>query len=134
MANRFEYTYSAPANAEVEKIRRKYAPRTSEETVLEQIKRLDGSVQKEAAGCALAIGIPGSLIMGLGMSCTMVWTNFLILGIIIGIIGIIMCVAAYPIYKKTAEEKRAEITPQILKLADKLEFSDTSRRHAGSRA
>ena len=104
MENKFEYTYSAPKNAEIEKIRKKYAPQTSAESKLEQIKKLDSSVESEAVGCALGIGIPGSLILGLGMSCCMVWTDLFILGIIVGIIGMIMCGAAYPIYKNAYED------------------------------
>ena len=121
MENKFEYTYSAPKNAEIEKIRKKYAPQTSAESKLEQIKKLDSSVESEAVGCALGIGIPGSLILGLGMSCCMVWTDLFILGIIIGIIGMVMCGAAYPIYKNTIKKKRAEIAPQILKLSEEIE-------------
>ena len=121
MENKFEYTYSAPKNAEIEKIRKKYAPQTSAESKLEQIKKLDSSVESEAVGCALGIGIPGSLILGLGMSCCMVWTDLFILGIIVGIIGMIMCGAAYPIYKNTIKKKRAEIAPHILKLSEEIE-------------
>jgi len=121
MENKFEYTYSAPRNAEIEKIRKKYAPQTSAESKLEQIKKLDSSVESEAVGCALGIGIPGSLVLGIGMCCTMVWTDLFVLGIIIGIIGIAMCGAAYPIYKSTINKKRAEIAPQILKLTNELE-------------
>ena len=121
MENKFEYTYSAPRNAEIEKIRKKYAPQTSAESKLEQIKKLDSSVESEAVGCALGIGIPGSLILGLGMSCCMVWTDLFILGIIVGIIGMVMCGAAYPIYKSTINKKRAEVGPQILKLTEEIE-------------
>ena len=121
MENKFEYTYSAPRNAEIEKIRKKYVPQTSTESKLEQIKKLDSSVESEAVGCALGIGIPGSLVLGIGMCCTMVWTDLFVLGIIIGIIGIAMCGAAYSIYKSTINKKRAEIAPQILKLTNELE-------------
>ncbi|MBQ8826842.1 MAG: hypothetical protein IJ007_07100 [Oscillospiraceae bacterium] len=121
MENKFEYTYSAPRNAEIEKIRKKYAPQTSAESKLEQIKKLDNGVEGEAVGYALGIGIPGSLILGLGMSCCMVWTDLFIPGIIVGIIGMVMCGAAYPIYKNTIKKKRAEIAPQILKLSEEIE-------------
>lgn len=121
MENKFEYTYSAPRNAEIEKIRKKYAPQTSAESKLEQIKKLDSSIESGALGCALGIGIPGSLILGLGMSCCMVWTDLFILGIIVGIIGMVMCGVAYPIYKKTIKKNRAEIAPQILKLSEEIE-------------
>lgn len=121
MENKFEYTYSAPRNSEIEKIRKKYVPQTSAESKLEQVKKLDSSVESKAIVNVLGIGIPGSLILGIGMSCCMVWTDLFVLGIIIGILGMIMCGAAYPIYKNTIKKKRAEIAPQILKLSEEFE-------------
>ena len=121
MENKFEYNYSATKNAEVEKIRRKYVPQSSTETKFEQIKRLDKSVESTALGYALGIGIPGSLVLGVGMCCTMVWTDLFALGIVVGIIGIAMCSAAYPIYKNVLRKKRTEIAPQILKLSEEIE-------------
>ena len=121
METKFEYTYSAPRNAEIEKIRKKYAPQTSAESKLEQIKKLDSSVESKGIACALAMGIPGALILGLGMCCTMVWANLFVLGIFVGIIGMVMCGAAYPIYKSTMTKKRAEVGPQILKLTEEIE-------------
>ncbi|MBP1546781.1 MAG: hypothetical protein J6A37_09285 [Oscillospiraceae bacterium] len=121
MKNKFEYTYSAAKNAEIEKIRKKYAPQTSAGSKLEQIKKLDRSVESKGIACALAIGMPGALILGLGMCCTMVWTNLFVLGIFVGIIGIVMCGVAYPIYKSTINKKCAEVGPQILKLTQEIE-------------
>lgn len=121
MENRFEYTYSASKNAEVERIRKKYAPQTATESKLQQIKRLDSSVETEANALSLAVGIAGALILGLGMCCTMVCTQLFILGVIVGIIGIVLCGCAYPLYKDTVKKKRAEIAPQILKLSDEIE-------------
>lgn len=121
MDKKFEYTYSAPQNAEIERIRKKYEPKTITESKLEQIKRLDNSVETEGIACSLALGIVGSLVLGLGMCCTMVWTDLFILGIIVGIIGMIMCGCAYPLYKDTVNKKRAEIAPQILKLSEEYE-------------
>jgi len=55
------------------------------------------------------IGVVGSLIMGIGMSMIMVGeasgTNLLI-GIIIGIIGLIICVLNYPIYAYIKTNKK----------------------------
>ncbi|MGN0633562.1 MAG: hypothetical protein ACI4JW_06790 [Oscillospiraceae bacterium] len=121
MDKKFEYTYSAPQNAEIERIRKKYEPKTNTESKLEQIKRLDKSVETEGMACSLALGIIGTLVFGFGMCCTMVWTDLFILGIIAGIIGMIMCGCAYPLYKDTVNKKRAEIAPQILKLSEEYE-------------
>ncbi len=121
MENKFEYTYSAQKNAEVERIRKKYAPQTSAESKLEQIKRLDSSAETDALACSLVVGIIGALVLGVGMCCTMVWTDLFILGIIIGIMGMAICGCAYPLYKNTIRKKRAEIAPQILKLSEEIE-------------
>jgi uncharacterized membrane protein YeaQ/YmgE (transglycosylase-associated protein family) len=43
------------------------------------------------------IGVVGALVMGLGMSMTLTNGN-MILGIILGIIGLVVCVLNYPIY------------------------------------
>lgn len=63
MDKKFEYTYSAPQNAEIERIRKKYEPKTITESKLEQIKRLDNSVETEGIACSLALGIVGSLVL-----------------------------------------------------------------------
>ncbi len=120
MEQKFEYTYSAKEKTELEKIRKKYTPKTSEESKLEQIKRLDKSVESSAMIKALTVGIIGSLILGVGMCCTMVWTDFFVLGIIVGIIGILVCGLAYPVYKRSLDQKRAVVGAQILKLSDEI--------------
>jgi uncharacterized membrane protein YeaQ/YmgE (transglycosylase-associated protein family) len=54
------------------------------------------------------IGVVGSLIMGFGMSKVMVGepsTSDLIVGIITGIVGLIICVLNYPIYSYIKSDK-----------------------------
>ena len=53
--NTFSYTYSAPENQEVLNIRKKYLPR--EETKLEELKRLDRTVQNSGVMEALIVGV-----------------------------------------------------------------------------
>lgn len=114
--NKFSYTYSANTQEEIAKIREKYSPR--EETTLEKIKRLDNSVTNKAVMASLVVGIISALILGVGMCCCMVWTQFFALGIVVGIIGIIGVAMAYPVYKKVLAKERAKIAPQILALTD----------------
>ena len=55
------------------------------------------------------IGVIGSLIMGFGMSKVMVGnatTSDLIVGIITGIVGLIICVLNYPIYSYIKSDKK----------------------------
>lgn len=56
----FVYTYSAKDNAEIEQIRRKYLPQS--ESKLEELKRLNATVQKSGVVEALSAGIGGMLI------------------------------------------------------------------------
>ena len=118
---KYSYSYSAAENKEIKRIREKYTEPDERETKLEQLRRLDESVNKSAMAVALTIGILGALILGFGMSCVMVWTDKMFVpGIVIGLIGLILTVLAYPIYKIKAEKKRKEIAPLILKLTDEL--------------
>ena len=117
----YSYSYSAAENKEIKKIREKYTEPNERETKLEQLRRLDESVNKSAMAVALTVGILGALILGFGMSCVMVWTDKMFVpGIIFGIIGITVCAFAYPAYKIKASKKRKEIAPLILKLTDEL--------------
>ena len=55
------------------------------------------------------IGVIGSLIMGFGMSKVMVGqpsTSDLIVGIITGVVGLIICVLNYPIYSYIKSDKK----------------------------
>lgn len=117
----FTYTYSAKEQEEIKKIRDKYAPPTKEETSMEQLRRLDASATKGATIVSLIVGIISSLILGIGMCCTMVWDGGLFLpGIIIGIVGIAGVIAAYPIYTHMVRRKRAKLAPEIMRLSDEL--------------
>ncbi len=114
--NKFSYTYSADSQDEIAKIREKYCPR--EETTLEKIKRLDNGVTNKATTVSIIIGVISSLVLGVGMCCCMVWTDFFVLGIIVGTIGIVGVSMAYPVYKKVLTKERMKIAPQILALTD----------------
>lgn len=117
--NMFEYTYSAPQRDEVRRIREKYLPR--EESKLEQLRRLDRNATRKGTVCSLIIGILGTLIMGGGMSCCMVWGgDLLIPGIIIGIAGMVLAGLAYPVYASITARERKKIAPEILKLTEEL--------------
>lgn len=57
---------------------------------------------------AWVIGIVGALVMGFGMSKTMVdgaGSSDMLMGIVIGIIGLIICVLDYPVYSYLKKDK-----------------------------
>ena len=119
--NSFNYTYSASQQQEIKKIREKYAPPTREEDNMEKLRRLDASAAKPGTIVSLIVGIIGTLLLGVGMCCTMVWSeNLFIPGIIIGVIGIAGVIASYPIYNALTKKQREKIAPEIMRLTDEL--------------
>ncbi len=115
------YSYSAAENNEIRKIREKYEYPDKKETKIEKLRKLDKSVQSTATCVSLVIGIIGTLVLGFGMSCALVWAEKLfVLGIITGIIGMVIIALAYPAYKVVAEKRRKKIAPEILRLTDEL--------------
>lgn len=115
----FTYNYSASQQAEIIKIREKYMPK--EEDKMEQLRRLDESATKPGMVAALSVGIVGTLVMGFGMCCTMVWGERLfVLGIIIGVLGIAGVAAAYPLYLHITKKRREKLAPEIMRLTDEL--------------
>ena len=70
---------------------------------------------------ALIIGIVGCLLLGIGMSCTMVWADsFFELGIVVGIVGMIVMGLAYPVYVRITKRQREKLAPKILELTEEL--------------
>ncbi len=115
----FQYTYSAKEQEEIKRIRSKYVP--EEESKMEKLRRLDNNVTSKAIACALSVGIGGTLILGIGMSCCMVWggTAF-VPGIVIGFVGIAMLSSAHPMYNYVLRKERKRIALEILRLTDEL--------------
>ena len=115
----FEYTYSAPAQDEVKRIREKYLPK--EVTKLDQLRALDAAVTKRGNAISIVHGILYSLILGLGMSCCLVWAGvWFVPGIVIGCIGLAGVTATYPIYNHIVKQDREKIAPEILRLSEEL--------------
>ncbi len=119
----FEYTYSASQQSEVRNIREKYL--LKEMTKLDRLRALDAGVTRRGTAVSLVHGVLYSLILGLGMSCCMVWAGKLFLpGIMIGCVGLAGVAATYPIYTHIVKQDRAKIAPEILRLTEELAFSE----------
>lgn len=115
----FQYTYSAKEQEELKRIRSKYAPK--EENKMDMLRRLDAQVYQKATMYAIIVGVIGTLILGTGMSCCMVWGgSVFVLGIIAGVIGLAIVSLAYPLYNRTLKKERERIAPEILRLTDEL--------------
>ena len=117
--NTFSYNYSAARNKEVESIRRKYMPH--EKSKLETLKRLDRKVQEAGVIESLCLGIIGALVFGIGMCFGLgVFAGGDWLAVLFCVLGGIVMIPAYPIYKKMASKTRAELTPEILRLSEEI--------------
>ena len=115
----FSYTYSATCNQEVLNIRKKYLPR--EETKLEELKRLDSLVQNSGVTESLCAGMVGCLIFGLGLCLAMeVIGQMIWLGVILGFVGAVGMLVAFPVYRRFFNKAKAQSTPRILALAAEL--------------
>ena len=115
----FSYTYSAKEQEEVKNIRQKYIPKEADK--MEQLRMLDQRVTKKGTTAAIIVGMIGSLLLGIGMCCSMVWMeNWFIPGIVIGLVGIVIVSLAYPLYQRITKKEREKIAPEILRLTDEL--------------
>lgn len=126
---KFHYTYSASQQEEISKIRNKYLTDTAAGEVdkMEQLRQLDAAVTRKATVPSLTLGIIGAMVMGTGMSLIM--TNIgeylglvstLIPGIVIGLVGMVGVIFAYPLYHCILKRQRKKAAPQILKLTEEL--------------
>lgn len=115
----FEFSYCAPEQEEIRRIRERYLPPQERKTKLDLLRELDAGVTRRGTMCSIALGTVSSLVMGLGMSLCMVWQR-MAPGIVIGVIGMIGVAAAYPVYRRVTDREKKRITPQILKLTEEL--------------
>ena len=115
----FSYTYSAKQQEEINNIRRKYM--SAELDKMEQLRRLDRSTEKKGTAASLAVGISGTMLLGIGMCCTMVWAGLLFVpGIFLGLAGIALIALAYPLHKRITAKERRRLAPEILRLTEEL--------------
>lgn len=112
-------------NYMVQKIRTQYVEKKPGE--LDALKKLDAKVKRPANIFAYIFGSIGAIIMGAGMSLVMTeigtilgWTNAMIPGIIIGVIGMIFAIINYPIYKGILHSRRKKYANQIMMLSDRI--------------
>ena len=114
----FTYTYSARQQEEIRAIRNKYLP--PKEDKMEQLRRLDRSATRKGTVVSVVVGVISCLLLGIGMCCTMVWMQWFVPGVVIGVIGIVGIAAAYPLYTRITRRERERLAPQILKLTEEL--------------
>ena len=125
----FTYTYSASEQAEIRRIRDKYAEPSAAEDKMARLRRLDAGVTQAAQAASLVFGVIGTLLLGFGMSLCMseLGTNLgmghtaaLAVGIIVGVVGASLAGLAFPVYNAIVRMKRKKLAPEIIRLTDEL--------------
>ena len=109
----------------VQKIRTQYTEK--EHTQLDALKELDAKVKRPANVFAYIFASVSAIIMGSGMSLVMtdIGSNIgvedsMVSGTIIGIVGMLMAIINYPIYKRLLAFRRKKYADKIMELSDKI--------------
>ena len=109
----------------VQKIRTQYTE--TESTGLDELKKLHKKVNKPANVFAYIFGTLGAIVMGSGMSLVMTdigatlgLQETMVPGIVIGVIGMLMAIINYPIYKKMLEKGKSKYAYEIVQLAREI--------------
>lgn len=99
-----------------EKLREEYSPKVDGR--LERAKKLDRQCKLPPLILAYALGIGGSLILGVGMCLAMgiLWGGSFAmgLGIVVGLIGIVLIAVNYPLYQKLLARRKEKFAASIL--------------------
>lgn len=108
-----------------QKIRTQYTEK--EHTALDELKELDSKAKRPANLFAYIFGIIGAIVMGSGMSLVMTDIaemigvgNPMILGTVIGIVGLIMTIINFPIYKTILNSRRKKYAEEIIEISDRI--------------
>ncbi len=109
----------------VQKIRTQYMEK--EQTKLDELKALDKKVKTPVNVFSYVFGSISAIIMGSGMSFIMTdlgeslgMGDAMLPGVIIGVIGLVLAVMNYPLYKKLLASRKEKYAARIIALSDKL--------------
>lgn len=108
-----------------QKIRTQYTEKQS--SGLDELRALDAEVKRPANVFAYVFGIISAIIMGSGMSLVMTdlgqtlnIKSPLLWGMIIGVVGMLMAIINYPIYKAILSSRKKKYASRIISLSEKL--------------
>ena len=109
-----------------QKIRTQYMEKTPSE--LDALRELDFKVKRPANVFAYIFGSISAIIMGAGMSLVMtpiaeqlgLMFDPMIPGIVIGVVGMILAIVNYPIYKGILGSRKKKYGAKILELSNQI--------------
>ena len=109
----------------IQEIRSQYVKR--DHTEFDELKTLDNDVKRPANVFAYVFGSIGAIVMGSGMSLIMTdiaqtlgIQQHMVIGVIVGVIGMVMAIMNYPIYKTILNHRKKKYSEKILFLSNKL--------------
>lgn len=108
-----------------QKIRAQYIEKES--TELDELRELDVKVRRPVNVFSYVFGSISAIVMGAGMSLVMTDIGAILgikspmlPGIILGVAGMLMVLANYPIYKKVMMGRKNKYAHKILALSEKI--------------
>ena len=92
---------------------------------LDELRALDAEVKRPANIFGYVFGTISAVIMGAGMSLTMTDIGAalgspMVIGIAVGVVGMAMAIADYPIYRAILNSRREQYADAILALSEKI--------------
>ena len=90
------------------------------DNLIATITRLEDSKARKAWATAFVLGVPSMLVLGAGMSMTMVFTGLMFPGIVLGVLGIAGCLAVWPLYRSVFAKEATRVAPQVEAAYDEL--------------
>lgn len=109
----------------VQKIRTQYTEKENSE--LDALRELDRKVKRPVNVFSYIFGSISAIIMGAGMSLVMTdigttvgIENPMVPGIAVGVIGMVLAIVNYPIYKNILGSRRKKYAGEIIALSDKI--------------
>jgi len=113
----FNFTYSAAHREEVEHIRNKYLE--SQESDLDELRKIDARVTSTATFTAIAVGIVGIVVFSCGLSLCLSLGRP-ILGIVLSGAGLVVMGCGLLVNRLVLQRLREKYAPRVMELSDKL--------------
>lgn len=107
------------------KIRTQYMEKQS--TDLDALRELDRRAKRPASLFAYVLGSLGAIVMGAGMSLVMTEIGVAVgvgaalpIGIAVGVVGLALVCANYPLYKWHLKTRKEKYAAEVLALSEKI--------------
>lgn len=118
----FKYEYSAPTDSErkeIISIRNEYVSASCGTSVVEKLRAMHKRVKTVPRAISIIIGVLGTLVFGGGMAMFLEW-NYTVSGVIVGVIGFLIAVLAYPTFKLLIKLMKNKYGDKIIELSNDI--------------